>query len=85
MHLGSANAAVSVPIEADFGGGNHLCDAEQAVHLSPELGIAYFVRGSAEKNLGQYDRAIADCQQAVKLKPALKAAGEALREVKPKL
>ncbi len=47
-----------------------MADAEQAVRLNPDLPIVHFVRAGAALNLGQYDRAIADYTETIRLRPS---------------
>ena len=45
-----------------------------AIHLDPQLALAYNNRGNAYKDLGQYQKAIQDYNEAIHLDPQLASA-----------
>jgi tetratricopeptide (TPR) repeat protein len=50
-----------------------MADAEQALRLDPTLPGGHFVRASAALNLGQFDFAIADYTETLRLQPSASA------------
>ena len=62
-----------------------MADYDIAIKLRPTYASAYYNRGNLRLDTGDKDGAVADYQQAVKLDPYLKAASEALREVRAKM
>jgi tetratricopeptide (TPR) repeat protein len=46
-----------------------ITDFDRAIELDPQYHVAYYYRGLAYCNQGDYDRAIADFDKAVELDP----------------
>ena len=61
------NRAAQEERSGDFGG--TITNATRAIELQPDLVQAYFLRGSAEQVLSNYDEAIADFERVTSMKP----------------
>lgn len=51
-----------------------LSDYDTAIHLDPNLIVAYYNRGIANGELGRYDAAIADFSEIIRIQPDFAAA-----------
>ena len=62
-----------------------LADRTKAIQLDPELPEAWYARGSAYYLMGDYAKARADMQEALRLRPSYEEAADVLKKAEEKL